>query len=119
MIYLTISLYSLIYGIDQQLAFKMAHVESSMNPLAISRTNDGGLYQLNQKYFKFHNEQWRYSIETNTAMALSHLAKLKKTCKHQVEKSFVLCYNLGEQGAKRIKNPSSQNYFKKMNILYR
>lgn len=119
MIYLTIAIYSLMYGIDQQLAFKMAHVESNMNPLAVSRTNDGGLYQLNSKYFKFHNETWRYSIETNTALAMSHLSKLKQTCKFKVEKSYVVCYNLGVSGAKKIKNPFNQTYMKKMNILYK
>lgn len=120
MINILITFYSLVNGIDTNMAFQMARVESNMNPNALSRTNDGGLYQLNRKSYKFHNEKWRFHPVTNMAIALDSLRKLKKTCSHKVSNSYILCFNLGQSGARKIKNPYNQTYYKKItNVLYR
>jgi len=119
MINLLITFYSLVNGIDTRLAFQMAKIESNMNPNAVSRTNDGGLYQLNRKVYKFHNESWRFHPAVNMAIAMRALAGLKEKCTHKSYNSYVLCYNMGIKGAKRIKFPLKQTYYKKMNLLWR
>ncbi len=119
MINIMITFYSLLNGIDPNLAFQMARVESNMNPNAVSRTQDGGLYQLNRNSYKFHNEQWRFNPEINIALALNTISKLKEKCAHKSYNSYILCYNMGIYGASKIKKPFMQTYYKKMNLLWR
>ncbi len=119
MINLLITLYSAINGIDPSLSFQMARVESNMNPFAISRTNDGGLFQLNRKVYKFHNNTWIFNANVNIAIAMNTLSKLKTTCKHKTKNSYVICYNIGVRGARKINNPFKQTYYKKMNLIWR
>lgn len=119
MINLLITLYSAFNGIDPSLSFQMARVESNMNPLALSRTNDGGLFQLNRGVHKFHNASWIFNPTVNTAIAMSTLSKLKTNCAHKIKNSYVICYNVGVYGAKKIKNPFKQTYYKKMSLVWR
>ena len=115
MLNILITYYSIVNGIDPSLAFQMARVESGMNPNAISRTQDGGLFQLNARAHKFHYDKWRFIPHTNMAIALHKLSGLKK----KLPKTYILAYNMGEAGSKRIKHPEKQTYVRKMNIIWR
>jgi soluble lytic murein transglycosylase-like protein len=119
LINLFITLYSAINGIEPSLSFQMARLESNMNPAALSRTNDGGLFQLNRRVYKFHNNTWIFNPDTNTAIAMDTLRKLKTRCSHKIKNGYVLCYNLGTSGAKKIKNPTAQTYYKKLSLVWR
>jgi soluble lytic murein transglycosylase-like protein len=119
MTYLTISLLSIIYGIDTSLAMNIAHIESNSNPKAYSKTGDGGLFQLNENYYKFHNLKWVYDIQINTSLAMKTLQDLKEKCSHKLHKTYVVCYNLGISGAKKIKNPHGQTYYRKLNYVWK
>lgn len=119
MLNLFITLYSAFNGIDTNLAFQMARVESNMNPYALSRTNDGGLFQLNRGVYRFHNKNWIFEPVTNIALAMNTLSLLKNKCSHKKDNTYILCYNMGVKGAKKIRQPFLQNYYKKMNILWR
>lgn len=119
MINLFITLYSAINGIDPSLSFQMARIESNMNPMALSKTNDGGLFQLNKNSHKFHNSNWIFIPTINTAIAMNALSKLKDKCIHKTKNSYVLCYNLGITGAKKVKDPFNQTYYKKMYLVWR
>jgi soluble lytic murein transglycosylase-like protein len=119
MVNMLITLYSAFYGINSELSFQVARIESGMNPLAISRTNDGGLYQLNRKYHKFHNPDLIFDINYNIPKALYTLKELKKACSHKLNNTYVLCYNMGIRGAKNIKHPLKHRYYKKTNLFWR
>jgi soluble lytic murein transglycosylase-like protein len=119
MVNLLITFYSLVNGIDPYISFKMAKIESNMDHNAISRTNDGGLFQLNRRYYKFHNPKWIFSPETNIPIALNTLGFLKKSCKHHKDNLYVLCYNRGLKGASKVKNPLKDMYYRKFNIIWK
>ena len=119
MLNLLITFYSLVNGIDTGLAFQIAKTESNMNPNAMSKTQDGGLYQLNSRVHRFHNESWRFHPTINMGIALKSLAELKEKCTHKSYNTYVLCYNMGTKGARKIKFPLKQTYYKKMNLLWR
>jgi soluble lytic murein transglycosylase-like protein len=119
MINILITFYSLVNGLDPSLSFKIARIESNMNPNAISKTNDGGIFQLNSRYYRFHNPAWVFLPHTNIALALKTLGTLKNKCPHRVEESFVICYNLGVSGAKKIKRPFANNYYVKVKSMWR
>jgi len=118
MINLFITFYSLVNGIDPYISFKMAKIESNMNHMAISRTNDGGLFQLNRNYYKFHNPKWIFIPETNISIALNTLGNLKKNCKYKKDNLYVLCYNRGMRGVYKITKPTNQIYYKKFNLMW-
>jgi len=115
---LLITYYALVNGIDPSLAMRMAKIESNMNPNAISRTGDGGLFQLNRVAHKFHYDHWRFIPVISTSIAMNFLGKLKTTCKHKAHNSYVLCYNLGRYGASKIKYPYKHPYYLKFNPVY-
>lgn len=119
MLNILITFYSLVNGIDPNLAFKIARIESNMNPNAISKTNDGGIFQLNNRYYRFHNPSWVFLPHTNIALALRTLGTLKNKCSHTEQDSFVICYNLGVSGAKKIKRPFKNNYYVKIKSMWR
>ena len=39
-------------------------------------------------------------------------------CKYKLEKTFVVCYNLGIAGARKIKYPTKFPYYKKVMLAY-
>jgi soluble lytic murein transglycosylase-like protein len=119
MLNILITFYSLVNGIDPDLSFKIARVESNMNPNAISKTGDGGIFQLNNRYYRFHNPNWVFVPHTNIALALKTLGTLKNKCIHRDRDSFVICYNVGLSGAKKIKRPMLNNYYVKIKSLWR
>lgn len=119
MVNLLIILYSALNGIDPALSFQIAKIESNMNPLAVSKTDDGGLFQLNRKYFKFHNPNLIFDPTLNISIALNYLRFLKRKCKYKDNNTYVLCYNLGLNGASKINFPYKHSYYRKMNILRR
>lgn len=116
---LLITFYSIVNGIDPSLSFQLAKLESGMNPNAISKTGDGGLLQLNRKFYKFHNPKWIFNSEINLHLAMRTLKNLKENCKHKSYNSYIICYNLGIRGAAKIKNPFNQTYYRKSNIIWR
>jgi hypothetical protein len=118
MLYLTIALVSTFYGIDSNLATRIAKLESNFNPKAFSKTNDGGLFQLNTRYHRFHNLEWIFNEEINIHKAILTLSLLKDKCKHKINNQFILCYNMGIVGASKIKNPENQTYFKKTTLVW-
>ena len=118
MLYLTISLISTLYGIDTSLAMKLAKIESNMNPDAVSRSNDRGIFQLNSRFYKFHNPKWIFNPNINAHLAMKTLQNLKKNCKHKLHNSYVICYNLGTSGAKKIKKATGQTYYKKITYAW-
>jgi soluble lytic murein transglycosylase-like protein len=119
MINMLITLYSAFYGINSDLSFQIARLESNMNPVAFSKTNDGGLYQLNTKYHKFHNPALIFDINYNIPIALYTLKNLRDTCKHKIDNTYVLCYNMGITGAKKIKYPLKHPYYRKTSLIWR
>jgi soluble lytic murein transglycosylase-like protein len=90
-----------------------------MNPNAISKTGDGGILQLNNRFYKFHNPKWVFNPEINLYIAIRTLKNLKQKCKHKNLNTYIVCYNLGIAGGSKIKNPFNQAYYKKSNLIWR
>lgn len=119
MLHLFISLVSIFHGVDPETAIRIAKLESNFNPKALSKTKDGGLFQLNTRYHKFHNPDWIFDENINTYIAIQTLSKFKKICKYKSNYQFVLCYNMGLRGASKLKNPDGQTYIKKLTLVWK
>ena len=74
---------------------------------------DFGIMQIRQKYVPYTKLQLLNAC-TNVMVGTELLAKLKKSCKRCVDKTWIIAYNLGERGAKKIKYPKKFPYYKKV-----
>lgn len=105
------------YQVDPLLAASVAKTESNLNPLAIGKLKEVGLFQVRPEFSKYTKDQLK-DPQINIAEGLRILADSKSSCKHQLDRSWVICFNLGKSGAKKIRNPFGQTYYKKVNKNY-
>lgn len=101
------------FGIDPNIAVAVSKQESSLNPKAVGTLNEIGLFQVRPKYSKFSRSELFNPI-INITEGLRMLKFAKKHCKHQVEFTFIICYNRGITGGSRVKDPYSNDYYKKV-----
>lgn len=103
-------------NVDPYLALSVAINESNLNPLAVGSKNEQGLFQLlPQSYKKFNINELR-NVKTNIRLGIKHLKQVEKECPH---KDFIICYNVGVSGSKKIKNPHLFPYVIKFNKTYK
>lgn len=103
--------YSLIYNVPWQVSLAVAKVESNLNHSVVGADGEVGIFQIKPQYYK---KIKLTKLEDNIKYGIKHLAEAKKYCKHQVDYTFVLCYNLGVEGAKRVRYPKLFPYYKKV-----
>lgn len=93
--------------IDQAAALTaIAFIESSFNPKARGSLGEVGLFQFLPTYFKLKDKR----IETQVQTAINHYNFLTKHCP---DVSIALAWNLGCNGAKKIKKPKEFAYYVK------
>jgi soluble lytic murein transglycosylase-like protein len=111
--------YSAIYGVDTRLALAVAQVESGLNPHAVSNKQAQGIYQLMPSSFPGYSINQLRDPETNIKLGIEYLSLMKKTCVHQDNNTWLICYNFGSENAKKVKYPSKFPYVKKVNQIMR
>lgn len=109
--------YSNVYGVNPQIALSVAKIESGLNPMAISKTHDYGLFQLNEASFKQYSIKQLLNPNINIIEGIKYLAKMQKECKYRNNLDWLTCWNMGKTYvAKNIKYPSKHRYVKKIII---
>jgi hypothetical protein len=129
-----ISSYSLLYGVDPNLALAVAAHESKMNTNAVGALGELGLMQLRPEYFskscavpnatpanaEHHGcGEELFRPEVNLEVGIRNLAYLQKTCVHKDAGTYIICHNLGIKGGAKIKHPRDFIYYKLVMIEYR
>lgn len=110
--------YSQIYHVDPIIALSVASVESGLNPNAVGPTKDLGVFQLNPKTFNSYSKKQLLDPETNIKLGVRYIAEMKRDCTHNIDNTYVLCYNLGTSGAKKVKHPKLFPYYKNVMKVY-
>jgi soluble lytic murein transglycosylase-like protein len=106
--------YSLLSGIDPALTNAVIKVESNGNPFAVSRDRqDSGLMQVRAKYVPESKLQLLQSC-TNVKRGIEILRVAKNKCKHTIDNTWLVCYNAGITGARRIRYPKKFPYYIKV-----
>jgi soluble lytic murein transglycosylase-like protein len=105
--------YSLLAGIDPQLTRAVIQVESRGNPFALGKLGDSGLMQIRHKFVP-ETQQQLFQGCTNIKRGVALLKQAREKCKHKLDNTWLVCYNLGIKGGAKIRHPSSFIYYKKV-----
>lgn len=105
--------WSMVNQIDYRVTQAVISIESSGNPFALGSAREVGLMQIKPQYVPETALQLGQSC-TNVMRGTAILRDMKKRCKHRLDKTYVTCYNLGITGARRIRHPKLQRYYKKI-----
>jgi soluble lytic murein transglycosylase-like protein len=105
--------FSLLNGIDPKITNAVIATESSGNPLALGSLGDSGLMQI-RHVFVPESQRQLFNPCTNVMVGTRLLRQAKEKCFHQVDKTWLICYNLGTRGAKKIRFPKKFAYYSKV-----
>jgi soluble lytic murein transglycosylase-like protein len=105
--------YSFLAGINPQLTQAVINVESNGNPYALGKLGDSGLMQIRHKLVP-ETQQQLFQGCTNVKRGIELLNQARKKCKHQLNNTWLVCYNAGLKGGSKIKRPTSFIYYKKV-----
>ena len=104
---------SAFFNLNPNLVVAVAKTESSLNPRAVGSVGEIGLFQVRPKYSKFSRKEL-FNPLINIVEGLRMLSFAKKHCKHRVDNSWLICYNLGVKGASKVRYPKKFDYYKKV-----
>jgi soluble lytic murein transglycosylase-like protein len=113
MLYSCVLFYSLLNGINPNLTQAVIAIESGGNPYALGKLGDSGLMQIRHQFVPESQSQL-FNPCTNIMRGTFLLAQAKKKCKHTIDRTWLICYNLGISGAKKIRFPKKQSYYTKV-----
>ncbi len=106
--------YSFLNQVDVRITQSVIEIESNGNPYALSPDRqDGGLMQIRMKYAPESRLQLFQSC-TNVKRGTEILKRAKESCRECVDGSWVVAYNVGITGFKKIKHPKKFPYFIKI-----
>lgn len=101
------------YDIHPSTAIAVARTESSLNTRAVGPLGEIGLFQVRPEFSKFTREEL-FDININIQEGLRILSEAKRKCKHQVDRAWLVCYNVGIRGGSKIKHPKKFPYYIKV-----
>lgn len=110
MIISLIQFWAPVYGIDTLTAEAVAIHESQLNPNAIGAAGEIGIFQLKSQYVSQYTRKELFDPQTNVIAGLQKLAEAKRTCVHQNDIEYLICYNVGATNAKKYKHPELAPY---------
>ena len=105
--------YSLMSGINPAITEAIINVESKGNPFALGKLGDSGLMQIRHQFVP-ETQQQLFQSCTNIMRGVQILKQVKEKCKHKLNNTWLICYNLGIRGGSKIKRPTSFIYYKKV-----
>ena len=112
-----IVLYSLMLNVDPRIPLAVAKVESNYNPNTIGRHGEIGLFQIRPEYSGY-TRKGLFNPYINTMAGINRIKEVQKWCKFKDDLQYLICYNIGYEGAKKIKYPSENRYFRKVKYEY-
>jgi soluble lytic murein transglycosylase-like protein len=105
--------FSLLNGIDPAVTTAVVATESSGKPLAVGAGKDYGLMQVRAKHVPWTKLQLLQPC-TNIMVGTALLAKAKERCVHKLDKTWLVCYNRGMAGARKVRLPKLDKYYLKI-----
>lgn len=104
-------------SMDPMLVLSVVQVESNLNPNMTGKFGEVGLMQIRPEYSKLSKIQL-LNPKQNIKEGIIKLKEARKHCKHQVDDTWLVCYNVGITGGSKIKHPKLFPYYKKVKEVY-
>lgn len=100
--------------IPPKLVMAVIQIESAGNPASLGEQGEIGLMQIMPVMAKGIERKALFNPETNVRVGIKLLAEAKKSCIHQIDYTYVICFNKGEQRAQKVKHPFKDKYYIKV-----
>lgn len=113
-----IAQYSLMYNVEPRLVVAIVQAESAFNEKAVGKAGEIGLMQLMPEFFPGYTEEQLYQPEINIRLGVEHLAKSMRECRHKLDNTWIVCYNLGVKGGSKVRHPKKWKYYKRVMSAY-
>lgn len=95
---------------DLPVTMAVAQHESGFNSQAVGSHGEVGVFQVRPQYIAGYTKDELVNPEINIMVGISLLKEAKDKCIHKKRHDWLVCYNLGRSGAKRILYPSLFSY---------
>lgn len=114
-----ITFYSSINGVSPKVAVAVVEHESTFNVNAVGKLNEQGLFQLRPEFYSEYTIKQLRDPILNIQLGVKKLKEVKKTCVHQHDIEWLVCFNYGNTNAKKVKHPSLTSYVKNIKSIMR
>ncbi len=105
--------YSALNGINPQITQAVIKVESNGNARAVGQVGELGLMQVRPEHVPV-SRLMLFDPCTNIKYGTAILKRAMNKCKHQLDNTWINCFNLGVRGGSRLKHPKKFLYYKKI-----
>jgi len=99
-------------NVPPHVALAIAMTESNLNPKAVGTKGDTGLFQIRHELVR-ETQSELFHPEVNTKAALKIMKNAMRGCGHYNE-GWVICYNRGVTGGKRVVDYKADSYYRKV-----
>lgn len=99
--------------VSPHIAVAIAMTESNLNPHAVGTKGDIGLFQVRHALVKESEEELKHP-KTNTQAALRIMRNAIRGCGGLYGDGWVVCYNRGVVGGKRLVDYTGDSYYRKV-----
>lgn len=97
-------------GFEPAIAIAIARVESALDPKAVGKAGELGLFQLHPKYIPAAKHQNLLDPKINARIGIQHLIFWKNNCPTKEGMEWIQCFN---QGFRNPRYPTLLPYYKK------
>lgn len=110
--------FSALNHVDPLLVRAVVQVESGGQVGKVGLLREQGLMQLRSSSFN-ETEQQLKEPRHNLEKGIQYLSQLQNSCPFKERYEFVICYNKGVSGAKKVRQPSQDKYYRLVMQEYR
>lgn len=105
--------YSFLNGVDPRITQAIISTESNGRPYAVGAIGEIGLMQIRPEHVPESRLQL-FNPCTNVKRGTAILKRAMNKCKHQLDHTWTICFNLGIAGGRKIKHPRKFPYYLKI-----
>lgn len=110
--------WSLTFGVDPAIVTAIGRHESGLNPTAVGALGEVGVLQVRPEYAP-EGTEWLKKPCNGIKKGIEMLRQSMLHCPHQEDLTWVICHNLGQAGAAKIRYPKLHRYYKAVMKHYR
>ena len=105
--------YATMLGVDPYIALSVASVESNIQMDKVGELGEIGVFQILPEYSGY-SPTGLSNPHINVMAGINRIKETQSRCKYKDDLYYLICYNMGYEGAKRIRYPDKNEYVKRI-----